>query len=839
MANNFILVFYHGSVTLWKFKKLSFDDFLVGKMKLTYNNLNSSQYKAPAVKKVTASIKNPKNNQSLSFRGDVTQAFQKVAIQKGGLSKGIAGFQYTNADKLINNIDNVLGDNFFTKSLQKAGIDVQANEFFVKNTTFFGDLKDTITYPFLKMPLDVANSFLGFLEKTPLSGAARKLSQTKILSSRAQQAQQEKSYALVRDLLNKYAPKAGEFDINKTTDTFQNQITSGITKVAKNYNTRDERTLNRMTTSTVSAIYSAHDFYNISMLQKDDKKEAQKAEKSRFKQEMTRMALSASITFLTLGVLDKYVKKNVWLNATVIALSALISEVGSRLVNGTPLHPLTPDEAANYTKKTLKDRIFKNKEAQKTETKKEENTSKPQENKNVNFKSNMIKDNEAIVFNQFAQKDGTFKSLNRLKSSEVQEKPEVKEENKNEKAPTGKKRSLKKTIGYAFLGASLAYLLSNLMKGKYSAQVLTKKWYNNFSSGINDFISKDEKLNIATMTGFDEIKDKKTKMAYKSGFLKEKLTTRKQTVNLNDLLSRIDTLKESQQGKEIEPILDTYKKHIEALLNSGKSTVDTRSDRVLISGLYSGFTKIFKTVYQIFSAPGALINGVIDNTLFKNSDKAYKKVDSKLNASLGQYKKEVGGLNEIFKKYENNPKKAVEQIKNRTRKFETSSETGELANISRTMVTAISTYFFVNDYTNKVLIESGGKGVKEAHEERNERIAHKLSNFIFNGTLMNLFNSVFKTPLNSSLFNAAVIAGATETTNEFLVRKSICQPIGKKHSKQEIVDYEEAQLQKKGFMGAWSRLFRKITGKKTLSQKAGTNVNKNQNNNQDNTKKVK
>ena len=37
----------------------------------------------------------------------------------------------------------------------------------------------------------------------------------------------------------------------------------------------------------------------------------------------------------------------------------------------------------------------------------------------------------------------------------------------------------------------------------------------------------------------------------------------------------------------------------------------------------------------------------------------------------------------------------------------------------------------------------------------------------------------------------------------------------------EILDYEEKQLSKKGLMGKWSRFFRKITGKKTLTQKAG------------------
>ena len=86
---------------------------------------------------------------------------------------------------------------------------------------------------------------------------------------------------------------------------------------------------------------------------------------------------------------------------------------------------------------------------------------------------------------------------------------------------------------------------------------------------------------------------------------------------------------------------------------------------------------------------------------------------------------------------------------------------------------------------------------------------------------MNLGNSIFKGPLNSSLIAAGLIAIGEETTNEALVRKSTCQPILKKKSKQDIIDFEQKKLSKKGFMGAWTRLFMKLTGKKTLTQKAG------------------
>ena len=231
------------------------------------------------------------------------------------------------------------------------------------------------------------------------------------------------------------------------------------------------------------------------------------------------------------------------------------------------------------------------------------------------------------------------------------------------------------------------------------------------------------------------------------------------------------------------------------------------------------------------TAPSRLLFACL-NKNYKESDVLFKEVIQEANPD---YSKELvqlalacklNGNSKLANLFNSKPRKdstMVEIIKKRARNVEVGAETSELANISRTMVTAFTTYFFVNDYRNSVLIESGGKDTEGAREETKERLMHKLSNFIINGTLMNTFNTIFKSVLNRSLLGATAVAAATEATNEFLVRKSICQPIGKKKSRQDIIDYEEKQMNKKGFMGWWSRTFKKITGKKSLTQKAGIN----------------
>ncbi len=744
-------------------------------------------------------------NNDISFGAN----YQKI------ISKGInSSTTYTNINKIASNIDDVLGDNFFTSTLQKANIAIENDRVSIKQPTLLTDIFETIKYPFVGLPLDLTNWALRGLKKTPFKKSAQALLDTNLLSKRAQKVEVEKSYNLARDILEKFSTSSTSTNIDKCSDKFREDIASGITKISKNYNSRDERTLNRAVTATVSALYSACDFYNISLLQKDDKEEAKKAQKARFKQEMTRMGLSAGMTFFTLGALERYVKNNVIANSLVIALSSLTSEVVSRVFNHTPLHPLTPEEAKKTAQKTAKNSAQKKTEKTK-DTQQHQNN---QEQNHLTFKNRFNDKN----FIQFAQKDGTYTPLNHMTISNAKQLvDDIQSEDKNKKS-----KSIKTIVGLAFASASVLYLFNKIASGKYKNEWLKREWFIKYKDKINAFNSNTSpKLDENIKVIFDEIKEKDRKIQARSNFIRNSVTKKDKLINLDELKHSIEKLKTTKEGKTISTLLDEYLNHIDLLIKTGSTCVTAKEKRFLIPGVYDGVTKIVKMVYQIFSLPAAMLNGIADKYLFKNSSKAFNKVDKKININCDKLKQEVLELSHICKKHSNNPQKAIEQIKKNIRNFETGSETGELANISRTMVTCISTYFFVNDYRNKVLIESEGRDIQEAKEETKNRIAHKLSNFVINGTLMNLFNSIFKVPLNRSLVEASLIATTTEATNEFLVRKSICQPTRKMNSKQDILEYEEKQLNKKGLMGLWSKTFMKLTGKKTLTQKAGVNNN--------------
>ena len=95
------------------------------------------------------------------------------------------------------------------------------------------------------------------------------------------------------------------------------------------------------------------------MLQNNDPNKANKSGKKRFMQDMRRQGLTAGITYVVLGALQRSVNNSVM--AAVLSLGGvtLASEVLSRKMGGIPLTPLSPEEAAKVADKQEKKRLEK------------------------------------------------------------------------------------------------------------------------------------------------------------------------------------------------------------------------------------------------------------------------------------------------------------------------------------------------------------------------------------------------------------------------------------------------------------------------------------------------
>ena len=654
-------------------------------------------------------------------------------------------------NELKRQADGLLGKGFFDETLDKAGWSDTSK---IKETTFLEDIGSTL----LDIPgvvLDAANAITHkFNIQTKPDG---------ILGKRAKAQEAYEAKNLILNIV-------GQFDKSKGDEKeFAKAIAKNINHTNPNYRTRDERVLNRLSTGFVSAYYAGNDFYNISMLKKDDKEEAEKSAKSRRKQEMSRMALNAGISFFTYGALDKYIKNSKIGTIASAGVSALFAEIVSRLMSGTPLKPLTPEEAKIRAQKGKKEKLEKAPETKQQEAKKTQN-----------FKGNI--DSQNNIFKDFAKSDGTFAALDEMN----------KIEKKEEAKPKKKKSKFLRILAGASMLFSAYYLLNNSSKT---------------SGMIKDFYKK---------TGLSSLKK----------FVK----TKKVEIDMDKLKANLSDLQNAttKDGKNLaqelgsDKLLETFSDMMNTLEAKGKvqnGKLETTKDRFIIAALYNGFAKMGNTIATILSIPGRIVKFGIDKVAQANGKAPVQKAPN----PVSSYTKSAVMLDKIIE--QNKAKGAAETIKDITKNVQdvkaVELEMSDLASDCRTMVTAVSTFFFVNDYRNRVLLESEGKDIEGANAEVKERLAHKAFNFVFNGTLMNVFNKMFQPIINKSLIAAGAVAAATEFCNENLIRKSICSPAKKMESKQAIIDYDEKQTNRKGILGSYTKFFKKLTGKKSIVEKAG------------------
>ena len=797
-------------------------------MKLILNN-NYSRYRQHYRQEHNVgNFQPPKNNLNNNNNNDISftsaEKFSKIISKKTG------EVIYTNASAIINSLDKTFGEGYFSKLLQSANITPSENKLKIKDLGFFRKIADNakqqgILHAVADTVTDIPARIIigisrGLGKFDSFKNASENILKSNFISKKLNKFELAKNFGIITEILEEFTDKKlatalstkteKYFSLQNSASYLRNKASEGITKKIKNYSSRDERTINRLATGVVSSIFGGWDFYNLSMVQKNDKNEAKKAQKERFFVELKKYATSAGFTFLTLGALNKYIKNSMFLNVAAILGSSILSEIFSKVTSGTPIIPLTPEKAKAI--------------AQKRKSKENNNkTFNEAATKNIPLKGHKeLIPREKQVFGKFISKDGSFAALNALNNQYI----------KNSKENPKKKTNVLKLLGIGAAVASVVYLVSCYMKGEYRFNkdfkdifIQNKDKINKFLNGESDKLDDDliSKINKA----LSEKKDFKNKFDKIDIFSKIKDAFTKKTAKLDinmlkAMKDKLSNLSETEGGEKIKDLLNKYIKDLDGIIAKGKDFKITEKEYKVRSGFYNGLTKIPKTIYQIFSLPGLGVKTLMNETAFKDSQKAWKKINS-ITGIDSSVKDEISKLYEILIKDGLDDAKIIKDIAEKTRKLSTGPETGELANYARTCVTFISSLFFINDYRNKVLIESEGKDTKKASEEVGTRVTQKAFNFVINGTLMNLFNSIFEPQLNASLFGATWIPALTETVNETLTRKSIFQPILPRNSRQEIVEFEEKQNSKKGIAGWWNKTYKKLTNKKSLTEKAGMN----------------
>lgn len=686
----------------------------------------------------------------------------------------------------------------------------------IMEKTVFAKLIDGIAYPFYKMWLDIIMGTSNKLVKLNpnLFSSLEKIQDMSVFKKRAKEVEIE----------NLYYQILGYAGINKDgAKSLLDEANANIAKGCGNYNSAHERALNRLATGAVSALFVGNDFYNVSMYQTDSKTKSEESGNRRFWQEIQRIGASAFLTYSVLSAFSKYTRG---MAGAIVALVAAQSstELISRLSSGMPIVPLTPEQAKTYQFKGLqKSSENDDCEEQIIESKAVKGT----------FLRGGVEEYAKLVSNQNNQNktDIPFKSLNfddkfvksTDKNNDVNNaifqayknnniKADKKHEEKGSSFVKVALLSFVTVVGGGIIAAILKHRFSkfkNLLEtlGDETSALKTAIADKNYMADKNDV---EKFINAISDAGFPEL-----------------ATSYRETLANKEFLETAARV--NNRGK-LEDFLykNILKFNAPSFAEGDKIALGRDSTwRKCITSPFDYITTFLRFPYYLTDKAITKIKAVKELNKLKELKKPEEpkskyiertpkeKRNNSLSSIRNLYDKMHGEMDspDFKQKLE---KAIFNSYNSETRQKYSSSD---LAMYSRVFVTLISTYFFVNDFRNRVLIDSKGKDLQRASEVTNERVGQKVFNLFTNSFWMSLFNNAFHKIYQNSLVGAVSIAAVTEVFNETFLRKMIGVPILKKESREEIEDFEYKTYNSPGPIGEWTRKFSEATGKKQIGQR--------------------
>lgn len=243
-------------------------------------------------------------------------------------------FESVRDSKLTKNLVKVDGDNvtFYKKTIPQL-------------------IWDGLIYPFKILPADILNGSVELIGKIkPFKGWAEKTLNKPMFKNIRQRSKIDAKVNSLRGLFKTAKDLNGKTEEEISSAMFQRSVKM-FDPGTGNYDTKHERSLNRLVSGLPPALFLANDAYNLSRMMDDDGKAATEEQKVRFKQEMARIGFNAYITLVTLGALNKYINNSKMGIMLMTGLTTLTTEAFSRVINGKHITRLTPEEARRENEK--------------------------------------------------------------------------------------------------------------------------------------------------------------------------------------------------------------------------------------------------------------------------------------------------------------------------------------------------------------------------------------------------------------------------------------------------------------------------------------------------------
>lgn len=633
------------------------------------------------------------------------------------------------------------------------------------------------------LPTDIYNGTVAMLAKfKPFESWAQKHYNSQTLKKMRAESKIEAQISALRGLAETRARLLAQ---GKTEDEIRSAMFQGKMKMFDpkkgNYDTKHERSLNRIVSGIPPALFLANDAYNLSRMMDDDKNKAEHEKNLRFRQEMSRIFINAYITLITFGALQKIMNNSNLGIMLTTGLTALFTESVSRLSNGKHITRLTPEEARaenlknNAPEKDIKaDTSFKSNKPVQVDN-------KTQQKPLLSFDT-LAKASLGVIASGFAIK-GLRKNKGIDNAIKTTLKPFKNLYNKLTTTPDyridGEKFDkivkILKENGFADDIAEDYIRVSNYAKhsnGSISLGARDKK-----IKPLVNFVIAPFKFAWSTVTLPYRLVDKAINAFSKKANLAKMPISDKDTIHAIASNMQKDLNLDTNFVKNIESFVDTLKKKpVKDLTQIEKTFLNRVGD---VEALSKSIDNIGKRALREDFDPKKFHDYVCDNLL-----KSFN-LDTVSNVS-----------------------------------------NAELSNLAKTAATAATLWFLMTDNYNMVMLKSNGNDVQGAQTKFKERFVQEGSRLFYQTLLIDLFNSTFRSQYNKSLFGMTWITLTNTTLGEWLTRVSVGVPVGA-HTREELLAAEAKQDNATGFLKGYYNFMQRLTGKRSIkSYDVTSNVNK-------------
>lgn len=742
----------------------------------------------------------------------------------------IPNVKVENAKVVLDKVTAVLGDTFATRYNELARTQAdriiksgESVEFVRKSVTRM--VGESLAYPFVKMPFDLADFALNLMKKVPfLKKTADSVYNSKFLTNRRIGTLKDEEFNSIMGLFDQVSKKMKDKGTNIEEWIFNHSQKFSDPKTGK-YNSVHERSLNRIVSGMVPAFYLANDAYNLSRFCDDNPEMAKKEHDTRFKQELSRVGITAYIQLVILGGLTKLVNSSLMGTALSSTIPVLVAETSSRLANGKSITFISKEKAKEMAKEqnviTIKedkdksDLIYKYYPMPVAFTSSYNNAFSSFKGTSA-FSSFTATSNSLSVKQNSGIYDQTADIVGKVTAKRDKENAKD-NKNKGLLSMSMLRNAILASIG---IGFGVKYARKNVAVNRGF-----NKFFDFFKDGYNKVVKSDfviAKKDFHNLTnklresGFSEIAGRYEKLMQThdedlttiAGLLQDLLKSDKanfaKLVNDNSELLKKHKIAPEKLEHKLKHYINEFSKVPDDKYKLGK--VDKK-----IKPAIDFVIAPFRFMWATMKFPYTIVNNLLNVVSKESKAKTVRSIDTMTNSIIDIQDNAKKLSPEAFKEY---IKRGMLSSFNNISKSDYSN--AELGKLTKLFASTVTTWFLIADDYNMVMMKSLGEDNAGASLKAKERFQQRITGIFYQTLFIDLFNNTFRKFYHASLLGMSAVTGACTVVCEIFTRKSIGKPVGKM-SRDEINELEYKNTNAPGLKGKYFRFMTELTGKKAVS----------------------